>query len=675
MKRITAILLAMIMLFSNTAEVWAGELETQNSSEVQGQITYATGLQEVKAVGIPEDEMTEKVYDYEEILESVEISVQSAVYNHDWDKYSTNYFYNQLSAEYKAIWDAMDALCLKYMNNTEYISGGSLEAISAPKGMTKNDVRMLWSLFTYSNPQYYFLLNEYSYAYISSTGAVSAIILRCYDDFCDGQARANATAKVKAQIQAWEAAVAGYNTDEEKVKAIFDLICNNVDYDHDAANGRVLEQESFSQSIYSTFCMGKTVCAGYADALTLLCNGAGIDAVSVTSPGHQWNKIRINDSWYNYDATWGDQANKIYYGYYGRSDYIFDTEGNTSSHQEVEFWNQYLPKCTLDVTPSDPWKAPGVYPQIANTTAAPSITVTKQNDQYLVTITSSTPNAEIYYTVDGSVPSAAYGKATKYTAPFAVEGGNTVKAIAVCDTRYDSSVTTQSLDNEQDSDTSKNGWVQENGNWYYYVNGTAQTGWVNAGGTWYYMNGSGVMQTGWVNAGGTWYYMNGSGVMQTGWVNAGGTWYYMNGSGVMQTGWVNVAGTWYYMNAGGAMTTGWLNDGGTWYYMSGSGAMQTGWVNVGGTWYYMNAGGAMTTGWLNDGGTWYYMNAGGAMTTGWLNDGGAWYYMNAGGAMTTGWVNVGGTWYYMNGSGVMQTGWVNDGGTWYYLDASGAWIA
>lgn len=43
----------------------------------------------------------------------------SAVYDHEWDKYSSNYFYNQLSDEKKLIWIALDSVCLELLEGTE----------------------------------------------------------------------------------------------------------------------------------------------------------------------------------------------------------------------------------------------------------------------------------------------------------------------------------------------------------------------------------------------------------------------------------------------------------------------------------------------------------------------------------------------------------------------------
>ena len=278
----------------------------------------------------------------------------------------------------------------------------------------------------------------------------------------------------------------------------------------------------------------------------------------------------------------------------------------------------------------------------------------------------------------------------------------------------------------------RDGWVLENGKWYYYEENEKQTGWLSDQGKWYYMDASGAMQTGWVKSGNYWYYMDTKGVMQTGWVGIGGKWYYMNQNGVMMTGWVKDGGNWYYMSSGGVMQTGWqtvngykyyftsggkmatgatkigsttylFNSGGTlgkgwvqsggkWYYANSSGVAQTGWVSAGGKWYYMDANGIMQTGLKQIGGKYYYFTSGGVMTTGWqtvngtrhrfdskgaavsgwYQESGRWYFLKNTGAATTGWMQDGGYWYFMDKStGVMKTGWATDGGYWYYMNKSG----
>ena len=65
-----------------------------------------------------------------------------------------------------------------------------------------------------------------------------------------------------------------------------------------------------SWSLYGSRCcaflLGETVCAGYAEAVSLLLNGAGITNHPVTSETHEWNRVYMYGKWYNVDATWGD---------------------------------------------------------------------------------------------------------------------------------------------------------------------------------------------------------------------------------------------------------------------------------------------------------------------------------------------------------------------------------
>ena len=162
---------------------------------------------------------------------------------------------------------------------------------------------------------------------------------------------------------------------------------------------------------------------------------------------------------------------------------------------------------------------------------------------------------------------------------------------------------------EEKPTTQKQGWVQENGKWFYYdQSNNKQSGWVQVNGTWYYLAQDGEMKTGWLNQGGSWYYLTDSGSMKTGWQKVNGTWYYLNGSGAMQTGWLNQSGTWYYLNSSGSMQTGWLSQSGTWYYLTESGSMKTGWYQVSTKWYYSYSSGALAVSTTVDG---YTVNANG----------------------------------------------------------------
>lgn len=82
-----------------------------------------------------------------------------------------------------------------------------------------------------------------------------------------------------------------------------------------------------------------------------------------------------------------------------------------------------------------------------------------------------------------------------------------------------------------------NGWIKENGVYYYYEMGQKKTGWFKDGNCWYYLEtDTGIMKTGWIADNEYWYFMGESGVMQTNtWIESNGNKYFIKGNGTMAT--------------------------------------------------------------------------------------------------------------------------------------------
>jgi uncharacterized repeat protein (TIGR02543 family) len=401
-----------------------------------------TGLLPFEAVGeITLDRETAEEEEAENILKS------SAYYNSTWEKYGSYYFYNQLSSKEKAYWDALNKVCLKYMTTqadaAKYnISGTTYYYIDivGSSSLSLSQMEEVYQIFRYSNPQYYFLKSAYLK---SGTYGIAGCV---YPAFANGSARAAATKKVQSQVSSWQKKIDACSTDEKKVKMIHDLIIDKVEYNQTLYDNNFKDEDTaYSQSAYSVFCTDLTVCAGYSQAFEMMCNGSGIDAVAVTSYYHEWNKVRLNDSWYNVDCTWDDADGTIYYGYFERSDNYYDTVNYSSYvfHAEEDIWEGYLPACTIDSGATS--TAPGTIAAITQTVAKPVISASVSGTSYKVKITSKTSGAVIYYTTDGSEPNAAYSKGTRYTGAFTVSPGKTVKAVAVCNKYADSSVSSKKL--------------------------------------------------------------------------------------------------------------------------------------------------------------------------------------------------------------------------------------
>lgn len=401
-----------------------------------------TGLLPFEAVGeITLDRETAEEEEAENILKS------SAYYNSTWEKYGSYYFYNQLSSKEKAYWDALNKVCLKYMTTqadaAKYnISGTTYYYIDivGSSSLSLSQMEEVYQIFRYSNPQYYFLKSAYLK---NGTYGIAGCV---YPAFANGSARAATTKKVQSQVSSWQKKIDACSTDEKKVKMIHDLIIDKVEYNQTLYDNNFKDEDTaYSQSAYSVFCTDLTVCAGYSQAFEMMCNGSGIDAVAVTSYYHEWNKVRLNDSWYNVDCTWDDADGTIYYGYFERSDNYYDTVNYSSYvfHAEEDIWEGYLPACTIDSGATS--TAPGTIATITQTAAKPVISASVSGTSYKVKITSKTSGAVIYYTTDGSEPNAAYSKGTRYTGAFTVSPGKTVKAVAVCNKYADSSVSSKKL--------------------------------------------------------------------------------------------------------------------------------------------------------------------------------------------------------------------------------------
>ncbi|MDD5999185.1 MAG: chitobiase/beta-hexosaminidase C-terminal domain-containing protein [Lachnospiraceae bacterium] len=360
----------------------------------------------------------------------------SAIYNNAWDQYANNYVYNQLSNEKKVVWEAMDALCLEALTTqTDY--SGQIGSVASSAFESNEDLADFISIYKYSNPQYFFLANGYYYG--KDSNGKFYVRWNMYDNMLKGDARILAVNKFKAGIEKYKEDITYSEADEYvTVKSIHDTICDKTTYNYDSVNSsHVNEQTEYTQSAYSTFVLGKTVCTGYTMAAELLCNDAGIDCISVTSSNHAWNMVRVYDSWYQMDTTWGDQTSRIYYGYFLKSTktYTSSTDKNYTSHMAEAMWNGYVPLCTLDSTVIQSGWAAGAISKPSEQVATPQISLGDK-----VTLYTDTSGATIYYTIDGTEPSSSYTRSLLYTEPFSLPETGRVKAIAVKDMYKDSVV-------------------------------------------------------------------------------------------------------------------------------------------------------------------------------------------------------------------------------------------
>lgn len=454
MRKIFAMMIALCMILTqNQMLVSADEISKEQGvrqesvSDMNGVITpFLTDDAEW---------ITDEEYDGEVSLYGLDEECKgSVIYDNEWDKYSTNYYYNQMTTGQKKLWDTMNQMCNEYLTTTKSVtttpftyqianteckySLRRMPAISY-SGLSSEQVTETFRLFLYSNPQFYFLYFGGSISAVNSSSGKIGLMM--YDSFANGTTRANVTSKIKNKLETWMTQMNAESTDVLKEKKAHDLICLNTYYD---PNYLTASQEVMNQNVYSVFVKGVTVCAGYSAAMQMLMNGVGIDCTTVTSSNHAWNLIQLKQNWYQVDVTWDDNGkvndDTIRYYYFNRSYQVYqnDTENNRLSHTPEMLWDGKLPALVKDsgATLSDI----GTIEETQGTTATPVIS---SSDVY-VTIKSSS-GGDIYYTLDGTTPSQSSGKSYRYTGKFALKKTTTVKAIAVKAGYKDSTVATKKV--------------------------------------------------------------------------------------------------------------------------------------------------------------------------------------------------------------------------------------
>ena len=420
--------------------------ELQAGDYAENAVEMPTGLGHMIQVELAPEEMPEV---YEPAAEQTGRK-GSAAYLSAWDTYSTNYYYNQLSDAQRVLWDKLDQMCHAYLTGTESLtvsdhyynasSGSDFRYYRTKSIVYENLSRQAafdtMEMFVFSNPQYYFLQALYSAAQVGSGGIA---VLSVNESFANGSVRMAETIKLQGIIGSWMQQINAQPTDLLKEKKIHDMICEKVTYD---PHYNTFSQNEYNQTIYSVFCTDTTVCAGYSQAMQLLCNAAGIDCAVVTSKEHEWNIVRLNGTWYYVDCTWDDNIAdregwpSAYY-YFNRSRQAFledKSVSNVASHKTESVWDGKLPDLVYDSGATET-EFGSIYTPSA-VLAAPQIMAAGDK----VTMVSPS-GGNIYYTTDGTNPSIASTKSKKYTGAITLSGVTTVRAIAVANAYFDSGIT------------------------------------------------------------------------------------------------------------------------------------------------------------------------------------------------------------------------------------------
>lgn len=107
-------------------------------------------------------------------------------------------------------------------------------------------------------------------------------------------------------------------TEGQTIKALHDWLCKKVDYDW---NPDGTENNSIYNHVDSSaFMRNKTICDGYARALKLLFDKAGIESYFTHSSSHAWVIVKCGDYYFHLDACHDDDPNGTVYDHFLKSD-------------------------------------------------------------------------------------------------------------------------------------------------------------------------------------------------------------------------------------------------------------------------------------------------------------------------------------------------------------------
>lgn len=129
-------------------------------------------------------------------------------------------------------------------------------------------------------------------------------------------------------------------TDYLKVKAIYDYICDNVEYDDEHSNDTKYTKQF---TAYGALLDGTSVCQGYALLMYRLALELDVDCrlIAGKSKGedHGWNIVELDDLYYNVDSTW-DAGYKVY-SWFLISEENFTNHLRSEEYDTEEFHTAY----------------------------------------------------------------------------------------------------------------------------------------------------------------------------------------------------------------------------------------------------------------------------------------------------------------------------------------------
>lgn len=150
-------------------------------------------------------------------------------------------------------------------------------------------------------------------------------------------------------------------SDYEKVRAVYQWMCGNIEYDYDNLYD---ETYMLKYSAYAALINRTAVCQGYASLLYRLCLEMDIDCRVIVGEGnggaHAWNIVELGGKYYNLDATWDASYYEVTndFTFFLRTNNTFGDHVRDAAYATDEFNAEY-PMGAEDFNPEAYHPVPG----------------------------------------------------------------------------------------------------------------------------------------------------------------------------------------------------------------------------------------------------------------------------------------------------------------------------
>lgn len=224
--------------------------------------------------------------------------------------YTTRYGYKTLTASEKKLYGNL----VKAISNFD-------KSCSVPDDLVSENIMRVYMMVYTQEPQLFWMSASVPSGY--SQLSLSYTI----DDKDKVQKMQN---QIDSKAKDVLAKVNSYSGTVSKIKVIYDYIVLNNDF-------QMLDTGLSSTAYNGIVGVDGLQCAGYAKAVMYLCDLAGIECMVIPGSNpdgdtHAWNKVYVDNGYYNLDATWGDPINKHDGNYIRYNFFLVPDEWIENSH-------------------------------------------------------------------------------------------------------------------------------------------------------------------------------------------------------------------------------------------------------------------------------------------------------------------------------------------------------